>query len=130
MNELALKLPWGTTADIQPMVTIGPNASIPSASFGGLVSGFLNIAFMAAGFLMLFWMAWGIFEYIFSGGEKEAAAKGRKRITWAIVGFLIIMLAFALSQFIRSIFPDLMKTDPNQAIIEQGVTIPTPPEVK
>lgn len=76
-----------------------------SASFGTIVSGFLRVVFFIAGFLMLFWLSWAVFQYIFASGDKEKLAKARARITWAIVGFLITVIAFALSEYAQQIFP-------------------------
>lgn len=99
MKLLALTLPGGATISSPP----GFNANL--TSLGGLLSGVFNLVLFAAGFLMLFWMAWGIFEYIFAGGNKEGLTKGRNRITYAIVGFVLVVLAFAIQQFITSIVP-------------------------
>src|SRR3989344_7229897 len=99
MNKIAVTLPGGTSV------------TSPASGFnnlGDLFSGLANIAFFIAGFLMLSWFAWGVFEYIFAGGDKAALEKARKRITWAIVGFFITMLAFAISQFAEQIFPQTL----------------------
>lgn len=71
----------------------------------GVVSGFLNIGFFIAGFLLLAWFSWGVFQYIFASGNKESLAKARARIQWAIIGFLIVVISFAASQYIRTILP-------------------------
>lgn len=70
----------------------------------GLISQFLTLGFVVAGFLMFVWAIIGVFQYILAGGNKENLAKARARITWAIVGFLITIVSFALSQYIQSIF--------------------------
>lgn len=68
-------------------------------NLGGVVSGLLEITFMLAFFLAFFWLVWGAFQYIFSGGNKENLAKARGRITWAIVGLLLVSIAFLVAQF-------------------------------
>lgn len=72
---------------------------------GSFLTQLLNVVFIFAGFLMLIWLTWGVLQYIFAGGNKEGLTKARSRITWAIVGFLIVVIAFALSQFVQGIFP-------------------------
>lgn len=77
------------------------------SSGGGLgyfVSSLYEVAILMAGALVLIWMVWGIFEYIFASGNKEALAKARSRIAWALLGFLIIMVALFVSQWAESIF--------------------------
>lgn len=70
-----------------------------------LVSGFLEIGFFIAGFLLLSWFSWGVFQYIFASGNKESLAKARAKIQWAIIGFLIIVISFAVSQYVQTIIP-------------------------
>lgn len=76
-------------------------------NLGELLTGLYGVVFYIAGFLLLFWFAWGVFQYIFAGGDKAALGKARSRIIWAVVGFFITMLAFAISQFIGQIFPQI-----------------------
>lgn len=70
---------------------------------GSLISAFLNLAFIIASFLSFFWLIWGAFEYLFSGGDKQRLGKARARITWAIVGLLILSVSFLLSQYVEQI---------------------------
>ncbi len=48
----------------------------------------------AVGFVVMF--LWGAVQMIISGGDKEALAKARGRITWAIIGMVILALSFAI----------------------------------
>ena len=78
---------------------------IPGFKYGGdvklntVLSDLYQIIFYVATFVALFWLAWGIFEYIFAGGNKEKLASARKRMTWAIVGLIFVLLAFLIAQF-------------------------------
>lgn len=82
----------------------------------------LNMAFIISGFLMLIWLVWGVLQYIFAGGDKEGLAKARSRITWAIVGFLLVVIAFAVSQYAQQIFfPNGLQ----QTV--KTITVPPPP---
>lgn len=74
-------------------------------SLGGIISAALDLAILAAAVLMFFWMIWGVFQYIYAGGDKESLGHARKRITMALVGFIITILALAMSQFARTIIP-------------------------
>lgn len=98
MRQLALTIPgYGPITSPQGF---NPNYT----DLGGVVSASLNLAIFIAGVLMFFWLIWGVFHYIFAGGDKEALGKARARITWAIVGFLIVIIAYAVSGFVKSIF--------------------------
>jgi len=73
-------------------------------TLGDLISVLLNIVFYAAGFLAFFYLVWGAFSYIMAQGKKEDLAKARARITWAIIGLIIVFLAFFIAQFVSEIF--------------------------
>ena len=91
---------------------VGTKYPIASSNIGTILTNAFEIVVFIAGALMFFWAVWGIFQYIFAGGEKEALGKARARITWAIVGFLMVIIAYAVSQFAETIFqqPDIPVT--------------------
>lgn len=100
MTQLALKLPGG--AEILPPDGFNKNYT----NLGSFVTGALELVLYVAGTLMLSWFAWGVFQYLFAGGDKEGMASAQKRITYAIVGFLIVVIAFALTEYLKGVFPD------------------------
>lgn len=69
-----------------------------------VVSGALNIIFFAAFFITFYFLIWGAIQYIMAQGQKENLAKARARITWAIVGLIVTLLAFAIAKLISEIF--------------------------
>lgn len=85
-----------TRNPVQDEVNAGSN-------IGGVVSSFLSVGFMVAGMLLLIWLSWGVFQYIFAEGKKENLQKARSRITWAIIGFIITLLAYVVSDYAREI---------------------------
>ena len=97
--KLALSIP-GFPGEIQNPAT---NFPTNSTTLGDIISTFGQVALYAGGFLMFFWAAWGVFDYIRAEGNKEALAKARKRIQWAIAGFVILLLSFFLSDFVQSV---------------------------
>lgn len=104
MNKLALKLP-GEPVDYE--------ITSPTPQFntlGDFLSGLFNIVILTIGVLLISWLSWGIFQYIFASGNKENLAKARARITWALIGFILVLASFALSQYLQTIFePNLTK---------------------
>lgn len=104
--KIALTLPWSET----PTITIRPdytptNNAFPATSFqlAQAINIFGEVALYVGGFLMFFWAAWGVFDYIRAEGNKEALAKARKRIQWAIAGFVILVISFFISDFVAAI---------------------------
>ena len=74
-------------------------------NLGDILSGLLNIVFYLAVFLAFYFLVWGAFQYILAGGKKEELAKARQRITWALVGLVIVFLAYFIAQYAGEIFP-------------------------
>lgn len=68
---------------------------------GSVISGAYELVIYIAGFLMLIWMFWGVFEYIFAGGDKTKLGKARSRITYSIVGFILVIAAFFIGDFVK-----------------------------
>ncbi len=72
-------------------------------SLSNFISGLLNIIFSVAAFLTFIWLVWAAFQYITAGGDKQKLSQARDRVTWAIVGLLLISLAFLVAQFAQQI---------------------------
>ena len=69
------------------------------ANFGAVFSEAYQVIFLIATFTAFVWLVWGIFEYIFAGGDKTGIANARKRITWAIFGLIFVLLAYLIAQW-------------------------------
>ncbi len=74
-------------------------------TLGDFLTPLFNIVFYIAIFLAFYFLIWGAFAYILAQGKKEDLAKARARITWAIMGLLITLLAFFVAKFGAQIFP-------------------------
>ncbi len=104
MDKLALNLPqFGNVPNTG--VHIEPGYGVQSPTLTGLIGGFLNLAFAVALIIVFIYFAWGAFEYIVAEGQKEALGKARERIRWALVGFMLLVLAFLVGNWAPSIFP-------------------------
>lgn len=96
-NQFALKLPG---ADI-------PNPPGFKAEFtdlSSIVTQAIPILFSIAGILLLLYLLLGGFNYLTAMGDPKKAAAGRQKITYAILGFIIIFVSFWLVQIIDYIF--------------------------
>lgn len=74
-------------------------------TLGSFLSALYQVAIFIALFLAFYWLIWGAYQYIMARGNKEELAKARSRIIWAIVGLLIVLLAYTLARFASEIFP-------------------------
>ena len=88
------------------LLKIFPNNKIfgfLDASF--FISTIFKIAIFIAVFLCFYWLVWGAFQYIMAQGKKEELGKARARITWAVVGLMVVFLAYTIARFAAVIFP-------------------------
>lgn len=67
------------------------------ATLGNAINNILTLSFVIAAILVLIWLIWGAFEWITSGGDKEAVGKARNRIINALIGLAVLAVAFALA---------------------------------
>src|SRR3990172_10167427 len=66
-------------------------------NLGDFISNFLILAFAIALLVVLVMLIWGAFEWITSGGDKDAVGKARNRIINALIGLAVLAIAFALA---------------------------------
>lgn len=66
---------------------------------GAFIGNIIQLAFVIALILVLVMLVWGAFEWISSGGDKEAVGKARGRILNALIGLAVLAIAFALFRF-------------------------------
>jgi hypothetical protein len=74
-----------------------------SFTVGGFVTDIIPLILYFAVFISFIMLAWASLRWIFSGGNKEAIAKARSRITYALVGLAITFLALFLSNFVQGV---------------------------
>lgn len=104
---LILTFPSQTFAAIPDAAVItgaDPVAQRFSGNLGNLISNALGIVFSIAGILAFVWAFVGVFQYITAGGNKEGLEKAKKRIYWAVIGLVFLMLAFTFSSLVRELF--------------------------
>lgn len=65
-----------------------------------LVSTGLNFALGLAGLISVIYIIIGGFNYITSSGNVEKVQAAQKTITYAVIGLIIVALAFAIKSFI------------------------------
>lgn len=89
-----MKLAQNTTIT-QLFGTVAPPPGSPSdigATIGKLIYIFLIIAALAT----LAYLLWGAFDWIVSGGEKEKVDKARNKMTNAVVGIILVVVALTI----------------------------------
>jgi len=81
-----------------------PTFKFKTGTLGDVISALLPYIFVISGLILFVFLIWGGFELLTSGGDPEKAKKAQARITSALIGFLIIFLAYWLTQILEVIF--------------------------
>lgn len=72
--------------------------------FGSIITELLKYLFPFAGLLLFAYLVMGGFSYLTSGGDPKAMEQAKGKVTNAIVGFIIIFIAYWLVQIFEFIF--------------------------
>jgi len=95
-NYLAQNLSIGGQAIQGPLQGIN--------TVGDLISKILEFAIPMGGIILLFMMIWGGYDIITSQGSAEKWKTARNKITYGIIGFILLAVAFLLTKLVEVIF--------------------------
>ena len=88
-------------------------------SLGGIINIALNLVFGIGIIIALFYLVWGAFNWITSGGEKSKTADARNRIIAAVVGLILLAATWA----ILSIVLRVLGLGTVEQAIDQSMTV-------
>ncbi len=71
-------------------------------TFAGLLLFLINLALGIVGTLAIAFIIYGGFQYITSRGDEEQASAGKKTLTNAIIGLVIVILSYTIVTVIYS----------------------------
>jgi hypothetical protein len=100
----AVTCPAGTTASAgsvvclpdNPFGTGNPNAITSITTVSGLISFIIKTLLYFAGILAVIYIILGGYYYLTSRGDTKQADKGRATLTNAVIGLILVVVAFAL----------------------------------
>ena len=84
----------------------GLNNQFPSEEgfIGNLITTILPIILALGGFITVVFIIISGIQFITSSGDPEAAGRARGRLIYAIIGFIVIILSFAILQIVDTLF--------------------------
>jgi len=77
---------------------------LKAGNFGGVVGSVIELIFVVAVVAALFWLIYGGFRWLISSGDKAQVAAAREHIVAAIIGLVIIFLAYFIMNIILGFF--------------------------
>lgn len=72
-------------------------------SLGDVITSVLTYSFTIAGIALLIFFIYGGFQLFLSGGDPKKVAEGKTTITNALVGFVIVFVAFWIVQLVAKL---------------------------
>ena len=74
-----------------------------AAGVNFLLDNIIGLFFAAGAIAFVLMFVWGAIQMILSGGDKEAIAKARTKITWAIIGVVLMSLSYFIFQLLEAL---------------------------
>lgn len=81
-----------------------PAASLKNITVPKLISGVITLVFIAASLVFFFMLVAGGIKWMMAGGDKEKAGEARGQLTSALIGLIVIFLAWAISSLLNTLF--------------------------
>jgi len=97
---------FGTALAAVPVDTVPSGAASGWHSLGAIFYGVTNIVFYVGVALTIIFLIMGGIRYVTSGGSKEGTEAARSNITSAIIGFIVVIGAFAIRSIAANILTD------------------------
>src|SRR3990167_236001 len=72
-------------------------------TLGQIISSLVPYLFVIAGLLLLLYLIFGGFGLLTSRGDPKAVASAKERITFAVVGFVIVFASYWIVQIVGQI---------------------------
>ena len=80
------------------------DSRVSFSNIGALLGNIIIAAMVIAGLMVFFYLIMGGIQYISSGGDKAQAEAARNRITYALIGLVIVVGSFAITKLIEAFF--------------------------
>lgn len=74
-----------------------------TTNFNIILDNVIGLFFAAASVAFVIMFVWGAVQMIVSGGDKEAMAKAKSKITWSIVGVALLALSYLIFFLLQTI---------------------------
>lgn len=101
LSSLALAAPvFATEQGVFACPAAGPFRQLCAKEIGAVVSGFINLVFVVAILLALIWLIYGGVKWMVSGGDKSAVEEARNHVVSALIGLVIVFVAFFIINFL------------------------------
>lgn len=101
---------WGSPGtgpslwDVSKLLGSGAPNNASKAGFSSIANLFLSLLIIVAILLSLTYLIWGAFDWITSEGNKQKLDQSRQKIIFAIIGLIVVFIAFFVINIIYRFF--------------------------
>lgn len=81
-----------------------PTFKFKTAKLGDIISALLPYIFVLSGLIFFVFLIIGGFQLLLSAGNPESVKAGQGKITGALIGFIIIFVAYWLVEILQIVF--------------------------
>jgi hypothetical protein len=92
------------TIDINPPSNITGAENLSDITVSSLISGLISLVFIVASLIFFFMLVLGGIKWMTAGGDKDKAGEARSQLTSALIGLVVIFLAWAISSLLENLF--------------------------
>lgn len=73
-------------------------------TLGAVISEALKYIYPLAGIILFFMLLWAGFEYLTAAGDEEKIKGAQQKITWSVIGFIVLFAAFWVMRILQTVF--------------------------
>jgi hypothetical protein len=99
----SLEVTSETLDSFDPLQIEGSPYAQQFAKPAGIVSRVLDFAFPLAGIILFVMIVIGGFQMVMGAGEQKAMESGRQRVTYAIIGFILLFSVYWIAQILETL---------------------------
>jgi hypothetical protein len=101
---------FGTVAPPPGSTAFAGDASV---GLSKLITTGVQLFLFVGGLALLLYLMWGAFDWITSNGEKEKVEKARQKITNAIIGMVLMVVALGIFGLVTGDMLGIIVNNPN-----------------
>ncbi|MFH2118618.1 MAG: pilin [Candidatus Paceibacterota bacterium] len=93
-----------TLDQFDPLLVGGSDKAQELSTLGGIISRVLTFAFPLAGMIMFVMIVAGGFQMLTGAAGQKSMEEGKKKVTSAVIGFIILFSSYWIAQLLEQIF--------------------------
>lgn len=94
---------FGRITPPEQIAAINENDPSGLTGINNFLANIISLIFLVSTTVFVAMVLWAAYDFIYSFGDKEGIAKAKAKMTWAIIGFVILSLSFALFRILEQI---------------------------